>query len=305
MVFLKAVFGPIFKRSVGGAKACISFVFSVMADVLFPAYCVGCGVWDEVFCERCRACVLGDSSCAESDFFSLSPRGTASAQSGNGALWRLLVIDQVQSVMVKGQGGDCQVHRKAGGEVGVSQDFGVDVPHWVLAEYAGVARNLVLAAKHRSDVKLEFFLVDAGFELGKRVGESVLSRGWEGRVIRVIPAPSRLRRRLAGREVALPLAVGVAQALSESVGGEVWMQESFRLRWGSGTQAGKSGIQRKRGRIGTMECLRPFVEGEVIVFVDDIVTTGATIREMARALGRVPDAVVSLCGVSLSSTAAL
>ena len=312
MVFVKAALEQAMVYSVSAAKAGVSLIFSLMEGVLFPTYCVGCGVWDELVCEQCRAFMLGLPG---PDALVLSePSSSQHLPPSRSAIasWRLLALERGQERQAEVQAGEkpqLRLPRRGVGGVEKSQTreasegdavagcFGVDVPHWVLAEYAGVVRNLVVAAKHRSDVKLEPYLLEAGYELGKRMCESALSWGWEGRTIRVIPAPSRLRRRLSGREVAVPLAMGVARALSESLGGEIWMQEFFRLRWGAGSQAGKNGIQRKQGRVGTMQCLRSYVEGEVIVFVDDIVTTGATIREMARALGRSPDAVASLCGV--------
>lgn len=249
---------------------CDGGMWSDVLSVVFPVSCVGCGAWDVLLCGQCRV-VLGLDGVDV---------GVWCGQ------WRVLSCGEGVVGAVAGEG----ISGLAG--------TGCEVAHWALGEYAGVVRELILAAKHRPQVRLDAVLLECGRLLGGRVGASVLASVWVGRRVRVVPAPSRLRRRFVGREVALPLAVGVARGLSDALGCEVSMEESFRLRWGAGTQAGKSGVQRQRGRVGTMVCERPFEESEVVIFVDDIVTTGATIAEMTRAGGRCPDAVVSACWVS-------
>ncbi|MBF0967630.1 MAG: competence protein ComF, partial [Actinomyces bouchesdurhonensis] len=48
------------------------------------------------------------------------------------------------------------------------------------------------------------------------------------------------------------------------------------------------------GRMGSMRARVSVPEGAIVIAVDDVVTTGATIREMERVLGRV-DGVAALC----------
>ena len=81
---------------------------------------------------------------------------------------------------------------------------------------------------------------------------------------------------------------GVGGGVGGGFGGVVWV-------WGGvGSQAGKGGAARVVGRMGSMRARVSVPEGAIVIAVDDVVTTGATIREMERVLGRV-DGVAALC----------
>lgn len=176
----------------------------------------------------------------------------------------------------------------------------IDVPHWAIGEYAGELREFVLAAKHRPDIRLERYLLAAGDNMGTAMGCSKILAAEFSQVGRVwvVPAPSRFRRRYRGQDVALPLAVGVARGLSERLGIRTEVVEAFAVKWGRGSQSGLAGAERRRGRQGAFRLLCSVPEGVGLLFVDDIVTTGATIQEMSRCVGRVPSAVASICWVS-------
>ena len=118
----------------------------------------------------------------------------------------------------------------------------------------------------------------------------------------VVPAPSSWKRRLRGRQVAMPLARAVARALAASArpGVRVRVVDAVRLRVGASSQSGKAGAQRTVGRMGAMRALAVPPRGVLVVAVDDVVTTGATIREMERVVGGL-DAVVTLCRPGLIS----
>lgn len=93
------------------------------------------------------------------------------------------------------------------------------------------------------------------------------------------------------------LAQGVARALHEERGVRVAVVQAVALRWGVGTQAGLSGGERRQGRVGTMRARLPFPPHVSVIFVDDVVTTGATIREMRRVVGERVVGVLALCQV--------
>lgn len=233
-------------------------VIEALGRLFFPHSCVGCGQWDEVLCASCEAVVI--------------PR-----------------VEDIPSWSVFALEGDAYPH------TGVETSVG----HWSVGAYAGILRSFLLAAKHRPDVKLEDFLLRSGMVLGQSMGRSVLfSLGKSCENLWVIPAPSRVRRRLSGREVALPFAVGVARGLSTELGNRCEVVEVCSLRWGAGSQSGRSGVERRLGRHGSMRKRCEVDENVGLVLVDDIVTTGATIREMARCCAGNVCAVGSLCTLS-------
>lgn len=187
-----------------------------------------------------------------------------------------------------------------------------------MGDYAGPLRRIVLTAKHSARTDVTDFLDEAGARLGASlarvlgVAGSPASAGGsrQGRAssaggaveVWVVPAPSSWKRRLRGRQVAMPLARAVARALAASArpGVRVRVVDAVRLRVGASSQSGKAGAQRTVGRMGAMRALAVPPRGVLVVAVDDVVTTGATIREMERVVGGL-DAVVTLCRPGLIS----
>ena len=80
----------------------------------------------------------------------------------------------------------------------------------------------------------------------------------------------------------------------------VCVVDALTLRVGAGSQSGKAGAARVVGRMGAMRARVAVPTGTIAIAVDDVVTTGATIREMERALGRL-DGVAALCRPRLIS----
>lgn len=173
---------------------------------------------------------------------------------------------------------------------------GDDLPMWTLGDYEGSLRRILLAAKHRDRADTDAFLWRAGRTLGLSMSRSRMMGGAED--IWVVPAPSRWRRRWNGREVACVIAHGVARGIYEGCGVRVRLVQACALRWGAGTQAGRSGAERRRGRAGTMRCRLTVPPQVGVVLVDDVVTTGATIREMSRVMNARIVGVGALCHVA-------
>jgi putative purine/pyrimidine phosphoribosyl transferase len=181
-----------------------------------------------------------------------------------------------------------------------------------MGDYDGPLRRIVLAAKHSARTDVTDFLAEAGACLGASLASVLGVAGspaaavgsLDGRApstgsavdVWVVPAPSSWKRRLRGRQVALPLARAVARALAAGArpGVRVRVVDAVRLRIGATSQSGKAGAQRTVGRMGSMRALAVPGPGVRVVAVDDVVTTGATIREMERVLGGL-DAVVAIC----------
>lgn len=230
---------------------------------MLPVQCAGCRAWDQVLCPSCR-------SLADREPLPMSLEGRRGV-----------------------------------------------VPGVVLGDYSDPLRRIVLSAKHSPRADVTDFLDRAGVRLGAslcavlglepasgegaRAGRSSALSASESQVW-VVPAPSSWKRRLRGRQVAMPLARAVARGLASRgrEGVRVRVVDAVRLRVGATSQSGKAGPQRMVGRMGSMRAL-VIPRGDVrVIAVDDVVTTGATIREMERVLGGL-DGVAALCHPGLTS----
>ena len=153
-------------------------------------------------------------------------------------------------------------------------------PPFVVADYAGPVRAVVVAHKEQGRLGL------AG-PLGDALARGVLAAAPRpGRVV-LVPAPSRPGTvRSRGQDATARMAARAARALRrEGVDVEVWpvLRVSARVR----DQAGLRSTQRATNLDGSMHVPRrvlPALAGTRVVVVDDVVTTGATLREAARAL---------------------
>lgn len=246
-----------------GARGHCTLAWELIGAIL-PVQCAGCRAWDEVLCPSCR---------------------------------RLAQVEPTPTLIEGARG---------------------DIPALAMGDYAGPLRRIVLTAKHSARTDVTGFLAEAGARLGASLarvlgvagspaGAGGSRQGWaavgRGAVeVWVVPAPSSWKRRLRGRQVAMPLACAVARALAASaqVGVRVRVVDAVRLRVGASSQSGKAGAQRTVGRMGAMRALAVPPRGVLVVAVDDVVTTGATIREMERVLGGLA-AVVALCRPGLIS----
>ncbi len=235
-----------------------------LIGAILPVQCGGCRAWDEVLCPSCR---------------------------------RLAQVEPTPTLIEGARG---------------------DIPALAMGDYAGPLRRIVLTAKHSARTDVTDFLDEAGARLGASLARVLGVAGSpagaggsrQGRAscaggaveVWVVPAPSSWKRRLRGRQVAMPLARAVARALAASArpGVRVRVVDAVRLRVGASSQSGKAGAQRTVGRMGAMRELAVPPRGVLVVAVDDVVTTGATIREMERVVGGL-DAVVTLCRPGLIS----
>ncbi len=76
----------------------------------------------------------------------------------------------------------------------------------------------------------------------------------------------------------------VATALTAWLGQRVPVCSAVTLRWGARSQSGADRKKRSAGRSGAMGLVHPLPNGSWAVLVDDVVTTGATLKEMASLL---------------------
>ncbi|MCI7671087.1 ComF family protein [Schaalia hyovaginalis] len=173
--------------------------------------------------------------------------------------------------------------------VGLLEDApraGESIPLIASGAYEGELRSILLAAKHSPAFDGSAFLEEAGFTLGRALAGIVALREGEdprsGEPWWVVPAPPSWKRRLAGTRVTDVLARGVARGLACASGARVLVVDAIAVRIGAHSQAGRGGTARRRGREGIMRARVRLPDPGRIILVDDVITTGATLRELAR-----------------------
>lgn len=125
-----------------------------------------------------------------------------------------------------------------------------------------------------------------GLDLGRLLGAAVAAELVRREVAEepvIVPVPSTFARRLVrGIDHARTLADGVAEATGGRVCEALWRRHRR-------TQLGLTPGQRARNVAGTNHLRRgvaPMLAGRLIVLVDDVITTGATMRTAGHAVAR-------------------
>ncbi len=237
----------------------LQLVWRAVEELVWPVQCAGCNRWDELLCDDCSRLVFTKP--------------------------RTLILDDAAGL-----------------------------PSWdllALGSYEGALREVIVRAKHDRGRDLEGFLFHAGLTLGASVHEHLhqvlqpkdaavagssahttlnLREAW------VIPAPSSHKRRREHAEVVPHIAQGVVQGLStaaERRGHPVGVRYApvVVLNSRRGGQSGLSARGRAARRSGSMKLKRSIPPGVIAVVVDDVVATGATLREVLRLVG--PAALVA------------
>ncbi|HWJ08312.1 MAG TPA: ComF family protein [Nocardioides sp.] len=160
------------------------------------------------------------------------------------------------------------------------------VPPWAVGDYDGVLRALVLAHKERRVLSLARPL---GGLLAVSVAQALADAQVAGGVV-LVPVPSRPRAvRERGHDPTRAMVRAAAAALREER--DVVTARLLRVRPGLVDQAGLDAAARAANLAGSMA-----VPGDVVrrlarrlprahlVVCDDVLTTGATLREAQRAL---------------------
>jgi predicted amidophosphoribosyltransferase len=158
-------------------------------------------------------------------------------------------------------------------------------PPWAVADYDGAARGAILA--HKEDGR---FAVVA--PLGDALARSVLAglaatAAADRAGVALVPVPSRRTAvRGRGQDATLRLARRAAAAVRRA-GPDVEVLPVVRIVRGMADQAGLDAGERAANLHGALvvpDRLARHVCGRAVVVVDDVITTGASIAETARAL---------------------
>ena len=172
------------------------------------------------------------------------------------------------------------------------------------APYRGPVRRIILAWKDHDNRPLDRPLGQAMADLAPALSRLIdpLLRSKPAKAILVVSAPSSaasLRRR--GRVHLQPILLSLVQALQrqdlDARVGPALIMNSVRTK---SVQAGgrRNRSRRLAGRIAVAD--PPQLAGHPVLVVDDIITTGSTIRHCARALeaaGALPLAALALAAV--------
>ncbi len=167
----------------------------------------------------------------------------------------------------------------------VALEDGLVLPVSAAGVYGGGLRRLLLAYKERGRADLVEVLapLQARAVLGVLVGHVPPGRVHE---VVLVPIPSRPRsRRARGADIGLALAHAASRRL-RARGWPVRVARQLRHRRASADQVGLGRADRARNLRGSLVARPPSSRTGPVVLVDDILTTGATLREAARAARR-------------------
>lgn len=173
----------------------------------------------------------------------------------------------------------------------------IGVPCWAAGEYDGVVRLALIALKHGGQLG---YARDLGRRLRVPLQEALPLTSGAARAPMIIVAPSRRARvRARGyRHVEL-----LVRHAARGQGWAVTQARVLRPRAGRQSQNGLDAASRERNArmLAVRSSCKALVSGRQIILVDDVLTTGATLRAATEALesaGASVVAAVVLCAVA-------
>jgi predicted amidophosphoribosyltransferase len=160
-------------------------------------------------------------------------------------------------------------------------------PPWGVADYDGAARGAILAHKEEGRFGLAGLL---GVALSRAVTaglDAASARGQRAARVALVPVPSRRTAvRVRGQDATLRLSRRAAAAVRRG-GSDVEVLPVVRIVRGMADQAGLDARERAvnlHGALAVPDRFARHLRGRAVIVVDDVITTGASIDETARAL---------------------
>jgi predicted amidophosphoribosyltransferase len=170
---------------------------------------------------------------------------------------------------------------------------GIAVPAFAAADYDGVIRAALLDYKEHGRLCLRR-------ELGGSLAVSVFGAvGGDCSPFLLVPVPSATATRRARGHDPVGAMAAVAAGYLRATGVQVDVRAILRQGRRVGDQSGLDVDARRANLAGALAVRRPaMVRGRRVVIVDDIVTTGATAAEAARALSHAGALVMGVACVA-------
>lgn len=250
---------------------------SALTDLVLPRECGGCLRPGSLWCARCRR-VLADLAF-----------GAAASRDARGHPTRTPVVST--GACVHGGGPWVVPHPVPDGMPPVHA-WGV---------YADPLRAAVSAWKDAGRRDLEAVLVPL---LATSLDAALAGAGWDGGAVLVVPAPSSRRAvRERGDTPMTGLCEAAVAQLADRPGPALRVAPALRHVRRVEDQSGLGTVERRGNLAGALSVIplwRSVIRGRRCLLVDDVVTTGATFAEAARALRAA--GAGSVMGASLAAT---
>jgi predicted amidophosphoribosyltransferase len=156
-------------------------------------------------------------------------------------------------------------------------------PTWTVAPYGGTARSFLLAYKERGQLGLRAVLATA---LAASIRAAMAEAAASSPLV-VVPVPSARRAvRARGDDVVLSLSRRAA-AIVRRAGGELTVVPALRHRRTVRDSAGLTAAERQANLAGAFAVGGSWhrgIAGIGVILADDLITTGASLAESARAV---------------------
>lgn len=139
---------------------------------------------------------------------------------------------------------------------------------------------------------------DIALYLGRQMGHMLKEGSWIKDITGVIPVPLyKSREKKRGYNQAALLASGLCEATGNAFMGEVLFRKTY-----TATQTRKSRSDRWEN-VSDVFCSDQTrsLEGQHVLLVDDVLTTGATLEACAQSLSSIKDVKISVCTLAYTS----
>lgn len=172
------------------------------------------------------------------------------------------------------------------------------VPAHVVADYDDTTRSVMTAWKERGRRDVSGYLARALARAIAAAAAAVETDGASSSELAIVPIPASSAARRRRGEDAWERVVRQAMEPCETDAG-LRLVRGLRLTRQPRDQAGLTAGERRANLTGALACVEP--PGCPVIIVDDIITTGATLAEAARALGEAGVGVVRAAAIAATS----